>query len=234
MASQGLRQKNVAQDTRATKPRSSHGERDLDLDIPQPTLTRGERELTDYRPILGGLRGLPARPRIVHVGTAPTAGILTLAESLSVRLLVVWDDSEGIAGLRSRVEDAGKTQAVTCVHGDPLLRSVPSESFDLLVVGRDAVPLADAEGLASWSARVRAFGWLVLSPFGEDPEGDPERRERRRQEIQAEVEAAGFSVSGRSNGSGMGNGGGGDAARAPGRHFLVARKLARDRRPDEL
>ncbi|WP_162906898.1 hypothetical protein [Algihabitans albus] len=192
-------------------------------DSPVTSMRRAE-----YEKMVRGLRGLPARPRLLHVGAKPFEVPLALARGFITPVLVVSAESEQLAELGAVAEAQGIGHLIRGVAGDPLLPSAPRQGFDAIWIGQGVgVPL-DADAFAAWRLCLKPFGWLVLvvGSSADDEAATDQQEGTTLNLVQGLARAAGFAVSVHSLGQK------GDRMNAEA--YVVARKLDRDLRPEEL
>ena len=192
-------------------------------DPPITSLRRAE-----YEKMVRGLRGLPARPRLLHIGAKPFEVPLALARGFITPVLVVSAEAEPLAELGAVAEAQGIGHLIRGVAGDPLLPSAPRQGFDAIWVGQGVgIPL-DAEAFAAWRLCLKPFGWLVLvvAPSSDDGSATDQQEGATLNLVQGLARAAGFAVSVHSLAQ--------KGDRMTGEAYVVARKLDRDLRPEEL
>lgn len=182
----------------------------------------------EYEKMVRGLRGLPARPRLLHVGAKPFEVPLALARGFITPVLVVSPQPAHLAELEAVAEAEGMSHLIRGVNGDPLLPSAPRQGFDAIWVGSSAdVPL-NADAFAAWRLCLKPFGWLVLivnASLSEDASAEQQDGATLNL-VQGLARAAGFAVSVHTFSQ--------KAERAASEAYVVARKLDRDLRPEEL
>ncbi|MGP1255966.1 MAG: hypothetical protein ACTS10_16205 [Kiloniellales bacterium] len=210
-------------------------EPDAKLDVPAvPPTSRDPDGLTtalrrvEYEKMVRGLRGLPARPRLLHVGAKPFEVPLALARGFITPVLVVSPQPAHLTELEAVAEAEGMGHLIRGVVGDPLLPSAPRQGFDAIWVGSSVdVPL-NADAFAAWRLCLKPFGWLVLivdASLSEDASAEPHEGATLNL-VQGLARAAGFAVSVHTLSQ--------KGERAKPEAYVVARKLDRDLRPEEL
>ncbi|WP_421708344.1 hypothetical protein [Algihabitans sp.] len=192
-------------------------------DPPATSLRRAE-----YEKMIRSLRGLPARPRLLHIGAKPFEVPLALARGFITPVLVVSAEDQPLAELGAIAEAQGIGHLIRGVAGDPLLPSAPRQGFDAIWVGQGVgVPL-DADAFAAWRLCLKPFGWLVLvvAASSEDGAAADQQEGTTLNLVQGLARAAGFAVSVHSLAQ--------KGDRMTAEAYVVARKLDRDLRPEEL
>ena len=109
-----------------------------------------------------------------------------------------------------------------------MLPSAPRQGFDAIWVGQGVgVPL-DADAFAAWRLCLKPFGWLVLvvAASSEDGTAADQQEGTTLNLVQGLARAAGFAVSVHSLAQ--------KGDRMTAEAYVVARKLDRDLRPEEL
>jgi len=113
--------------------------------------------------ILGGLQGLPAKPRIADLGCGTGTVSLMLAEYFQSNVLAVDSASAFIAELKIRIRSRGLDHLITVIDADMGSLDWPDTSIDLLWSEGAAYNLGFEKALHLWRRLLVDGGKAVVS-----------------------------------------------------------------------